>query len=268
MKKMIVWAQCALLAAVGLATDYEWVGGTDLDWTTSANWNPSTGYPNGASDVAKFKVSPSGTVVVSSDITVLQVIADAATVTIGGTGSLMTPNATSAFYASNGAVLSFEVPLRGSNRVNISGTGSIVFDSAIANTMDSANSCCYIYALTNVFGAQANVTTKSPICFGLGAQSYVSRSFIRDGAVLAVHDLYFAAGSSSCSETRVVQEGGSVTTAGTFDLNKTGTAAKQYYTIDGGALTSTTFCVSSASGGGEFSGRVEGRGGFRLHGDE
>ena len=43
---------CALapLAAV----DYTWVGGTGTNWSTDANWNPSTGHPTAADDTATF----------------------------------------------------------------------------------------------------------------------------------------------------------------------------------------------------------------------
>lgn len=43
---------CALapLAAV----DYTWVGGTGTNWSTDANWNPSTGHPSAADDTATF----------------------------------------------------------------------------------------------------------------------------------------------------------------------------------------------------------------------
>ena len=57
MKRMIGIAAVAVVAASALATDYMWNGGASGEWTTSANWQPSTGYPNGADDTAAFTPS-------------------------------------------------------------------------------------------------------------------------------------------------------------------------------------------------------------------
>ena len=44
----------AVLALRAAATEYVWQSTTDGMWTTSANWNPSTGYPNDPADEATF----------------------------------------------------------------------------------------------------------------------------------------------------------------------------------------------------------------------
>lgn len=63
------------------ATDYTWVGGTAGEWTDSSSWSPSGGYPNGASDVARFASDAATAVTVGSPVSVKGI-------EVSGTGQL------------------------------------------------------------------------------------------------------------------------------------------------------------------------------------
>lgn len=77
----------ALAAMSVSATDYTWVGGTDGEWTTPSNWSPSGGYPNSASDVAKFAPSSATAVTVASEIEIKGIeVSGAGALTVTGKG--------------------------------------------------------------------------------------------------------------------------------------------------------------------------------------
>ena len=86
-KNMSGWGRMALAFTIGLsvsgafATDYVWNGGASGEWTTADNWQPNTGYPNGAGDTASFTPSATTAVTVGSAVEVQGI-------TVGGTSAL------------------------------------------------------------------------------------------------------------------------------------------------------------------------------------
>ncbi len=86
-KTMSGWGRMALAFTIGLsvsgafATDYAWNGGASGEWTTADNWQPNTGYPNGAGDTASFTPSAATAVTVGSAVEVQGI-------TVGGTSAL------------------------------------------------------------------------------------------------------------------------------------------------------------------------------------
>lgn len=76
---LVVIACAAVLAS--FAESYTWNGGASGEWTSSANWLPATGYPNGAEDTAAFSPSAATAVTVGSAVSVKGI-------TVGGTGAL------------------------------------------------------------------------------------------------------------------------------------------------------------------------------------
>ena len=70
MKKLVVACAAVALGASAFAVDYTWNGGTSGEWTTSDNWTPDTGYPNGADDTAAFAPGEATAVTVGSAIAV------------------------------------------------------------------------------------------------------------------------------------------------------------------------------------------------------
>jgi len=67
---VLALAVCVLQTAVW-ATPYTWTGsGGDANWTTTGNWDPSTGYPSTTSDTATFTNSTDADVNVDDDIAI------------------------------------------------------------------------------------------------------------------------------------------------------------------------------------------------------
>ena len=85
--RSLLAAAVSAMTLAAFATDYTWNGGTTGEWTTSANWQPSTGYPDGADDTAMFSPSAATAVTVGSAVSVKGI-------TVGGTGALTLTGAT------------------------------------------------------------------------------------------------------------------------------------------------------------------------------
>ena len=68
--RLLLAAAASAMVLVAQAADYVWNGGTSGEWTTSSNWLPDTGYPNGADDTAAFSPSAATAVTIGSAVTV------------------------------------------------------------------------------------------------------------------------------------------------------------------------------------------------------
>ena len=74
----------ALFAFSAQATTYTWTGAstTSQNWDDAANWNPSTGYPSGTSDIAKFAADTTASVALTKARTISQLDLSAANVNL------------------------------------------------------------------------------------------------------------------------------------------------------------------------------------------
>ena len=75
-----------LLFPVNPPTNYTWVGGTSTSWTTTSNWNPSTGYPGqNQGDTASINISSNGSTTYNATISSVSI--NIARLLVGTTGS-------------------------------------------------------------------------------------------------------------------------------------------------------------------------------------
>ena len=225
MKRMIGIAAVAVVAASALATDYMWNGGASGEWTTSANWQPSTGYPNGADDTAAFTPSAATAVTIGSAVTVkgisvsgtgaLTVTGEAITLGDGG----ITSTSTQAVGISNGLVIATaKAPLAVNGPATLSAStpagplhlgGVISGSGGIAKTGAGALHLYRANTFTGSFTSEGNSKRPDGSAITSASKSYAkagsSEVFIHNGSALGAGTATFdkGAGTSNIKGSRL-----------------------------------------------------------------
>ena len=217
MKRVIGFAAVAVTVVSAFAENYTWNGGTSGEWTTSANWLPNTGYPNGADDTAAFSPSAATAVTVGSAVEVKGI-------TVGGTAAFtltgsaitlgsggITNTSTQAVGVSNDlAIATAKTPLAVNGPATLSAStpagplhlgGVISGSGGIAKTGAGALHLYRANTFTGGFTSEGNSKRPNGTTISGSSKSYgtaaSSEVFIYDGAALGAGTATFDSGASS-----------------------------------------------------------------------
>ena len=262
MKKLVVACAAVALCASAFAVDYTWNGGTSGEWTTAANWTPSTGYPNDADDTAAFA---SAATVSVGDAVAVKGISAAGELTLTGAEIALGADGIQSSAA-------FGVDVTVNNGLTISAAQTIVSNQAAAvhlkgvvagagGILKGGAGRLHLYS-ANTFegGLVATGTKKTPKGNDVGSSGYVSggafvwNSDVGDSSGVVIYDVQALGAGKATFDPDYKSDDGSG--ARLTVMNCTGTVENDIRLANDKTTAKTYYALEVSGGDVVFSGKI------------